>query len=268
MKKLLCLLAAVLLLPLAACAPDGPIVLPLPGGVIEALSGDTLPLPPTGTDDLSPLVSVETKTVTLTPAAGLTATLRVPVFSGLPAKTAEKLNAALEKKAEDEFFARVQPPETYAVGELTADYRVTSCEVAYPGGNLVSVLFLARAEYTAYDREFRTPVTDGINYACSVVMDLSTGSELPAAGLFSDFGAVLDLLADGAFSVTAGAPCSNLPDLIAEARTNAAHGVLPPFLLSPDELTLVFFSNDGDEAARYSVPVGRISQTLTIPPKK
>ena len=262
MKRILSILLCAALIPLASCGGDGDPLATLPGGVISALSGAEAP-DATGADVSGVAISLQTET--LTPSNDLTAVLLYPALTGLSDTLDEKINTALAARARAEFSSRIQPPDAMKEAGVRAVWEVTSARVSYLGDNLCSVISHARAEYTIPDPDHGLPTMEDVCYAYSSFFNLSTGEEISPANVFSDFGAILDLLAGGTFTVSDGLPCANLGDLVAEARTNALHGVYPPAYLTEDSLVLVLFSNDGDAATEYSAPLVSLSQFLFTP---
>ena len=265
MKRFFLLIAALALaLALCGCAGTGSPTETLPEDILGALSGETVP--PVTSPDSSGL-AVSTRTVEFYPSPSVSARLTYPTVTGISPAVDAKLNAALASRAEAELAARVQPEDALAAVGATAEYTVTSAQITHVGENFACAVSFVTVTYTSTDPETHAPVTDSIFYAYSSFLNLSTGEEVPPTAVLADVGAFFDLLAAGEFRVTGGEPCANLSDLIAEARTNAAHGVYPPMFISGTDLTAVFFSGDGEAASLFTVPLESLTQHQNIPKK-
>lgn len=263
-KTWFCLSLAALLL-LSSCGGGNHPADTIPGEIREHFSVEET----TGQEATAPAVpETELVSVTLTPAPGLTAHLLYPVFRGVPDAVGEKLAAQLSARAEAEFFARVQPPDALAETGASAVYTVLSAEVPYLDSGFASVISCSRVDYTIPEPETGAEREETVFFAYSSFLNLSTGEIISAEKVFSDLPAVLDLLAGGGFRLIGGAGCVNLSDLAEEAKLNARHGVCPPLYFDGEALVILLFSNDGDEASRYSVPVREISRFLLITPMK
>ena len=218
----------------------------------------------TGDETLPPAADYEYEVITSSSDLGSnggvksTKTLRYPKIGGTGSETIEnKINTLLANIAEAKFSVRVTN-----VAELLADgtgiqYEVTKSEVKYLGNNILSVRSEGRVAYSGNgagkDEKF---------IYCNFV-NLSTGKELKSKDIYSDFGAILDMLGSGTFTKISGED-GGLDEFIREYRANMVYNVFPEAYFTADSLVIAL---DG-ASAEYAIPLDKVNACLAVSPTK
>ncbi|MCQ2426964.1 MAG: hypothetical protein MJ137_00995 [Clostridia bacterium] len=224
--------------------------------------------PVTGPSESSGTESVSTVMVTMETAVkdlggGSKATLKYPSLKGLSSETVEnKLNSQLAVIAEYDFIADEHCKDyadRIAEGKKVT-YSVKDCDVTKITGLLISVRWTA--EYSVGDAEPTLLIF-------THYMNVSTGKEIKAKDIFSDFGSILTLLENGKMTPVYSAPgfetSTDMAAMIKQYRAGLAYNIFPATYVSGDSLFVaVTAGGTAGGYAEYKIPLSSVSDYLKI----
>lgn len=293
MKKtsILVLLALGLLLGLCACGKEAPTVHTLhpgdgrkePETIVITVPGDTVvvtvPVPVTGTptttkkpEDDQPVdpvasdgMSYVMKNETQKLGNGSFATLTYPQLQNTGNAVAENNSNLLLAEVAMKTLASHEATKDYndrikAGSKIT--YTVTDCSVTVCTPALLSVRFTA-----TYLVDTGVPTTLIYTY----LLNPSTGSEIKAKNVFSNFGGVLDVMEQDRmtriFATDGFEKTFNKAEWIKYYRDNILYKFTPSVYFTADALVVIAESSGNQGGwAEYSIPLQSVSSVLKVKP--
>lgn len=185
-------------------------------------------------------------------------TLKYPKISGLSDTAVQnKVNTLIANIAEAKFGVYVTNAAELLKDGTGVDYKVTDTAVTYLGNNILSLRSAGTVQYSGKSQEKESFIY------CNFI-NLSTGKELKPKTVYSDFGAILDLLGSGEFSRIAGSGDDGLTEFIKLSKSNIAYGVYPETYFTADSLVIVI----DETLSEYSVSLEKVNAYLTVSPSK
>lgn len=232
-------------------------------GSDTTISGETSTSVPE-TSSASPDMTYDCEIVTVTEelgsAGGLKSvrTLKYPKIGGLSdGAIQDKVNTLIANIADAKFGVYVTNVAELLKDGTGVDYKVTETAVTYLGNNILSLRSAGTVQYSGKSQEKE-------NFIYCNFINLSTGKELKSKTVYSDFGAVLDMLGSGVFTRISGSGDDGLADFIKLCKANIAYGVYPETYFTADSLVIVI----DETLSEYSVPLDKVNAYLTVSPTK
>lgn len=187
-----------------------------------------------------------------------TRTLKYPKISGLSDTTIQdKVNTLIANIAEAKFSVYVTNVAELLTDGIGVEYQIKETNVTYLGNNILSLRSAGTVQKSGKSQEKE-------NFIYCNFINLSTGKELKPKTVYSDFGAILDLLGSGGFTRISGSGDDGLENFIKLSKSNIAYGVFPETYFTADSLVIVI----DETLSEYSVPLEKVNVYLTVSPSK
>ncbi|MBO7376366.1 MAG: hypothetical protein J6V01_04595 [Clostridia bacterium] len=146
---------------------------------------------------------------------------------------------------------------------ITVNYRITECTVTLFKESMISVMW--KAEYTTSDSEEKTCL------AFAHTVNLSTGKEVKAKDVFSDFASILDRISSGRIPRTGASEDfdskNDLQQLVSNYKTRLAYSFYPPVCFTEDSV-IVILQSEGKTGgwAEYTAKTSDVGGFMKIIP--
>ncbi len=192
--------------------------------------------------------------------------LRYPKLTGLSNESMQtKINELLEEIALSEFKNRLLGLEEYTKSGVAVTYEITSSQVTYLGGNLLSVRSEGGISYS--------DGADTVRFVYANTINLNTGKNLSQKKLYSDFEGLKRLFEAGAFKQISGADnitsSISLADMMSQYSLWELYNTYPVTYFTSTELIIsVELTSKLGGFAEFSLPLTTADAYLGISPTK
>ena len=235
---------------------------------------DATSAPDTTAEDTTPPViityefDVISRVTDLGTASGkkCTATLRFPALTGLEDTSKQaNINSLLSDIATVEFQNRLPNASELIASGTAVNYEITATSVTYMGNNLLSV----RSEGVI---DYASDSSDEKFVYCNLI-NLSTGRDISFKKVYSDFGAIMDLLSAGKFKQISGdsslVSSTLFENIIKNYIYSSQYSTFPETYFTHDSLVIVVETDrENGYFAEFSISLDEVNGCLTQSPTK
>jgi hypothetical protein len=194
------------------------------------------------------------------------AVIRYPALTGIEdAKIQEKINTTIMQHAVFQYENALPNASELISSGSAVSYEVTSAEVTYMGGGLLS----ARSEGVIDHAND----TNDLKFAYSIIIDLSTGRDISPKKIYSDFGSIITLFTSGKFKQISGEESLlsslSLEKLMENYKYYAQYSTYPETYFTQDSLVIILDTDrENGFFAEFSIALTEVNGYLQKSPTK